>query len=62
MDIKVEALQFRKRIIQGSVTSLDEQIADSSKVNEEKLKLQDKFIQAKRIMQNLNLINQKKMR
>ena len=46
-DIDIEALGFRKRDIQGSINSLDEQIADSSKANEEKLKLQDELFTLK---------------
>lgn len=45
--IDVEALESRKSVIQSSINSLDEQIADSSKANEEKLRLQDELFKAK---------------
>lgn len=46
-EIDVEALESKKEVIQSSINSLDEQIADSSKANEEKLKLQDKLFKVK---------------
>ncbi|WP_300382095.1 DUF2813 domain-containing protein [Clostridium sp.] len=46
-EVDIEALEFRKRGIVSGVNSLDEQIGDSSKVNEEKLKLQDKLFELK---------------
>lgn len=45
--IDVNALELRKEVVQGSINSLDEQIADSSKANEEKLKLQDELFKLK---------------
>lgn len=51
--IDVKALEFRKKVIQGSINSLDEQIADASKANEEKLKLQDELFVLKNKLSNL---------
>lgn len=45
--IDVNALELRKEVVQGSINSLDEKIADSSKANEEKLKLQDELFKLK---------------
>lgn len=41
--IDAAALKLRKEVILGYINSLDEQIADSSKVSEEKLKLQEEL-------------------
>lgn len=45
--IDVNALEFRKKVVQGSINSLDEQIADSSKAGEKKLKLQEELFKLK---------------
>lgn len=45
--IDFDALELRKIEIQRSINNLDEQIADSSKANEEKLKLQDELFRVK---------------
>lgn len=46
-EVDTEALEFRKRGILTGINSLDEQIGDSSKANEEKLKLQDNLFELK---------------
>lgn len=45
--IDFDELELRKIEIQSSINSLDEQIADSSKANEEKLKLQEELFKIK---------------
>lgn len=45
--IDVESLESKKKAIQSSINSIDEQIADSSKANEEKLKFQDELFKTK---------------
>lgn len=45
--IDANALEFRKKVALDSINSLDEQIADSSKAREEKLKLQDELFKLK---------------
>lgn len=47
VEVDIEALEFQKRSIVGRIEHLEEQIADSSKINEEKLKLQDKLFELK---------------
>ena len=47
VEVDTEALEFQKRGIIAGINSIDEQIADSSKANEEKLKLQDKLFELK---------------
>lgn len=47
MEVDTETLEFQKKSIVGGIEHLDEQIADSSKANEEKLKLQDKLFELK---------------
>ncbi len=41
--IDAAALELRKEVVQKSINSLDEQIADNSKASEEKLKLQEEL-------------------
>ena len=47
MEVDTETLEFQKKSIVGGIERLEEQIADSSKANEEKLKLQDKLFELK---------------
>ena len=47
MEVGTETLEFQKKSIVGGIEHLEEQIADSSKANEEKLKLQDKLFELK---------------
>ena len=47
VEVDTETLEFQKRSIVGGIEHLEEQIADSSKANEEKLKLQDKLFELK---------------
>lgn len=47
MEVDTETLEFQKKSIVGGIEHLEEQIADSSKANEEKLKLQDKLFELK---------------
>ena len=47
VEVDTETLEFHKRGVLRGIKSLDEQIADSSKANEEKLKLQDKLYSLK---------------
>lgn len=47
VEVDMETLEFQKRSIVGGIEHLEEQIADSSKANEEKLKLQDKLFELK---------------
>lgn len=46
-----EALEFRKRNIQGGIKSLDESIEDKSKVNDRKLELSNKIFELKQQFQ-----------
>lgn len=46
-EIDFKALEFRKKGIQSGISSIDEQLIDSSKVNEEILKEKDKLFQFK---------------
>lgn len=47
VEVDMKALKFQKRSVVGGIEHLEEQIADSSKANEEKLKLQDKLFELK---------------
>ena len=47
VEVDTETLEFQRRGIVGGIEHLEEQIADSSKANEEKLKLQDKLFELK---------------
>ena len=47
VEVDTETLEFQKRSIVGGIEHLEEQIADGSKANEEKLKLQDKLFELK---------------
>lgn len=55
VEVDIEALEFQKRSIVSGINSVDEQIADSSKANEEKLKLQDKLYELKDKQRKLQL-------
>ncbi|MEG1256652.1 ATP-binding protein [Clostridium sp.] len=48
VDVDFDALEFRKRTIQGGINSIDETIADKSKANEQKLELSNKIYEIKR--------------
>lgn len=47
VDVDFEALEFRKRSIKGGINSIDETIADRSKINEKKLELSNKIYELK---------------
>ncbi|MEG0133076.1 MAG: AAA family ATPase [Clostridium sp.] len=47
-DVDFDALEFRKRNIQGGINNLDEAIADKSKANEQKLELSNKIYDLKK--------------
>lgn len=51
IDEDFEALEFRKRNIQGGIKSLDESIEDKSKVNDRKLELSNKIFELKQQFQ-----------
>lgn len=55
MEVDTETLEFQKKSIVGGWEHLEEQIADSSKANEEKLKLQDKLFELKNKQNELTI-------
>lgn len=55
VEVDTEALELQKRNINAAIGSIDEQIADGSKANEEKLKLQDKLYELKKKENELQL-------
>lgn len=55
MEVDTETLEFQKKSIVGGMEHLEEQIADSSKANEEKLKLQDKLFELKNKQNELTI-------
>lgn len=55
VEVDMKALEFQKRSVVGGIERLEEQIADSSKANEEKLKLQDKLFELKNKQNELTI-------
>ena len=54
-EVDTETLEFQKKSVVGGIEHLEEQIADSSKANEEKLKLQDKLFELKNKQNELTI-------
>ena len=55
VEVDMKALEFQKKSVVGGIEHLEEQIADSSKANEEKLKLQDKLFELKNKQNELTI-------